>query len=72
MQYVFLLSNHALYTGVVQHACLFCKKCDLHNVSKMPSVITIYGADIELKYSQVIQSSLTQCYSRFARRSGSE
>ena len=49
------------------HVCFFviCEKCDLDNVSKMPSVITIYGADNELKYSQVIQSSLTQCYSRF-------
>jgi len=28
----------------------------------MPSIITIYGADIKIKYSQVIQSSLTECY----------
>ena len=28
----------------------------------MPSIVTIYGADIEIKFSQVIQSSLTQCY----------
>jgi len=34
----------------------------LHSVSKMPSIITIYGADIEIKYLRVIQSSLTECY----------
>ena len=45
-----------------EHACLFYEKCDLHNVSKMPSLITIYGADIEIKYSQLIQSSLAQWY----------
>ena len=45
-----------------EHACLFYEKCDLHSVSKMPSIVTIYGADIEIKFSQVIQSSLTQCY----------
>ena len=45
-----------------EHACLFYEKCDVHSVSKMPSIITIYGVDIERKYSQVIQSSLTQCY----------
>ena len=45
-----------------EHACLFYEKCDVHSVSKMPCIITLYGADIEIKYSQVIQSSLTQCY----------
>ena len=45
-----------------EHACLFYEKCDVHSVSKMPSIVTIYGADIEIKFSQVIQSSLTQCY----------
>ena len=45
-----------------EHACLFYEKCDRHSVSKMPSIVTIYGADIEIKFSQVIQSSLTQCY----------
>ena len=45
------------------HACmLFYEKCDMHIVSKMPSIITIYGVDIEIKFSQVIQSSLAQCY----------
>ena len=39
-----------------EHACLFYEKCDVHSVSKMPSIITIYGADIEIKYSQVIQA----------------
>jgi len=48
--------------ALYEHACLSYKKCDLHSVSKMPSIITIYGADIEIKYSQVIQSSLTECY----------
>ena len=43
------------------HVC-FMKSVHVHSVSKMPSIITIYGADIERKYSQVIQSSLTQCY----------
>ena len=41
---------------------LFYEKCDMHIVSKMASIITIYGADIEIKFSQVIQSSLAQCY----------
>ena len=41
---------------------LFYEKGDVLIVSKMPSIITIYGADIEIKFSQVIQSSLTQCY----------
>ena len=45
-----------------EHSCLFYQKCDLYSVSKIPSLITIYGADIEIKYSQLIQSSLTQCY----------
>ena len=45
-----------------EHACLFYEKCDVHSVRKMPSIVTIYGADIEIKFSQVIQSSLTQCY----------
>jgi len=45
-----------------ERACLFYKKCDLHSVSKMPGILTINGADNEIKYSQVIQSSLTQWY----------
>ena len=44
-----------------EHACLFYEKC-VHSVSKMPRIITIYWVDIKIKYSQVIQSSLTQCY----------
>ena len=40
-----------------EHACLFYEKCDVHRANKMPSIITIYGADIEINYSQVIQSS---------------
>lgn len=70
MQYVSLLSNHALPEIVqhcrlsmnMQHACLFFEKCDVHSVNVMPSIITIYGADVEIKYSQVIQSYLMQCY----------
>ena len=34
------------------HVC-FMKS--VHSGSKMPIIITIYGADIEMKYSQVIQ-----------------
>ena len=45
--------------AVHERARLFYQKCYLHSVSKMPSVITIYGADIEIKYSQVIPSSFT-------------
>ena len=43
------------------HVC-FMKKCDVHSVSKMPCIITTYGAHIKIKNSQLIQSSLTQCY----------
>ena len=56
MQYVSLLSNHVL-TEIVQHCRLsmnmhVCyEKCDVHSVSKMPIIITIYGAHIEIKYS---------------------
>ena len=65
MQYVSVLSNYAL-TGIVQYCrlsmnmhVLFYEKCDVRSVSKMPIIITIYEAYIVIKYSQVIQSSLT-------------
>ena len=41
-----------------EHACLFYEKCDVRSVSKMPIIITIHGAYIQIKYSQVIQTSL--------------
>ncbi|KAK2553486.1 hypothetical protein P5673_025249 [Acropora cervicornis] len=44
-----------------QKLSLLCK-CDVHTASKMPCIITIYGAHIKIKNSQLIQSSLTQCY----------
>ncbi|CAH3044689.1 unnamed protein product, partial [Pocillopora meandrina] len=34
-----------------EHACLFYEKCDVHSVSKMPSIVTIYGVDIEIVVS---------------------
>ena len=34
-----------------EHACLFYEKCDVHSDSKMPSIVTIYGADIEIVVS---------------------
>ncbi len=67
MQYVSLLSNHAV-TGIVQH-CRLSMNMDVCFMKSLMCtvlakclVLTIYGADIEIKYSQVIQSSLTQCY----------
>ena len=51
--------------GSHEYACvLFYESCDVHIVSKMPSIIyiKIYRADIEIKFLQVIQSSLKQCY----------
>ena len=44
------------------YACLCYEKYDVYSVSKVPHIITIYGADIEIKYSQVTQSSLKHCY----------
>ena len=40
------------------HVCLM-KSVMSAVLAKMPIIITIYGAYIEIKYSQVIQSSLT-------------
>ena len=54
--------DYSTLQALHEHACLFYEKCDVHSVNIMPSIITIYGADIEKKYSQVIQNYLTQCY----------
>ena len=45
-----------------EHACLFYEKCNVDRVGKMPSNMTIYDAEIQIKYSQLNQGSLTQCY----------
>ena len=43
-----------------EHACLFYENVD--HVDKMPSNITVYDAEIKIKYSHLNQGSLTQCY----------
>ena len=45
-----------------EHACLFYEKCYVDSVGKMPSNITVYDAEIKMKYSHLNQGSLTQCY----------
>ena len=50
--------SHQLY----EHACLFYEKCNVDSVGKMPSNITVYDAEIKIKYSHLNQGSLTQCY----------
>ena len=45
-----------------EHACLFYEKCNVDRVDKMPSNITVYDAEIKIKYSHLNQGSLTQCY----------
>ena len=54
--------DYSTQQALLEHACLFYEKYDVHTVRKILIIITIYGAYIEIKYSQVIQSSLTQCY----------
>ena len=62
MQFVSLSSNHAL-TWILQHsrlslhehACLF-YKCNVDRVDKMPSNITVYDAEIKIKYSHLNHS----------------
>ena len=45
-----------------EHACLFYERCNVDCVDKMPSNITVYDAEIKIKYSHLNQGSLTQCY----------
>ena len=45
-----------------EHACLFYEKCNVDRVDKMPSNITVYDAEIKIKYSHLNQDSLTHCY----------
>ena len=45
-----------------EHACLFYEKCNVDRVDKMPSNITVYDAEIKIKFSHLNQGSLTQCY----------
>ena len=45
-----------------EHACLFYERCNVDRVDKMPSNITVYDAEIKIKYSHLNQGSLTQCY----------
>ena len=40
-----------------EHACLFYEKCNVHRVDKMPSNITVYDAEIKIKYSHLNQGS---------------
>ena len=76
MQFVSLSSNHALtylssnhalqimylLQALHEHACLFYEKCNVDRVDKMPSNITVYDAEIKIKYSHLNQGSVTQCY----------
>ena len=68
MQFVSLSSNHALtwilqhYRLSTEHACLFYEKCNVDRVDKMASNITVYEAEIKIKYSHLNQGSLTHCY----------
>ena len=43
-----------------EHACLF-YECNVDRVGKMPSNITVYDAEIKIKYSHLNQGSLTPC-----------
>ena len=45
-----------------EHACLFYEKCNVDRVDKMLSNITVYDAEIKIKFSHLNQGSLTQCY----------
>ena len=45
-----------------EHACLYYEKCNVDSVGKIPSNITVYDAEIKIKYSRLNQGSLTQCY----------
>ena len=36
-----------------EHVCLFYEKCNVDRVGKMPSNITIYDAEIKIKYSDL-------------------
>ena len=45
-----------------EHACLFYEKCNVDREGKMPSNITVFDAEIKIKYSHLNQGSLTQCY----------
>ena len=45
-----------------KHACLFYEKCNVDRVDKMPSNITVYNAEIKIKYAHLNQDSVTQCY----------
>ena len=48
--------------ALCEHACLFYEKCNVDHVDKMPSNITVYEAEITIKYSHLNHGSLTQCY----------
>ena len=45
-----------------EHACLFYEKCNVDREGKMPSNITVYDAEIKIKYLHLNQGSLTQHY----------
>ena len=45
-----------------EHACLFYEKCYVDHEGKMPSNITVYDAEIKIKYLHLNQGSLTQHY----------
>ena len=46
-----------------EHACLFYEKCNVDRVGKMPSNITIYDAEIKIKYSHLNQGSFNTALS---------
>ena len=45
-----------------EHVCLFYEKGNIDRVDKMLSNITVYDAEIKIKFSHLNQGSLTQCY----------
>ena len=56
--------NSSTLQALHEHACLFYEKCNVDRVDKMPSNIhvTVYDTEIKIKYSNLNQGSLTQCY----------
>ena len=67
MQFVSLIKSctyldSSTLQALHEHACLLYEKCNVGRVDKMPSNITVYDAEIKIKYSHLNQGSLTQCY----------
>ena len=51
-----------------EHACLFYEKCNVDRVGKMPSNITIYDAEIKIKYSHLNQGSFNTALSYYSAK----